>query len=141
MPKTLPATKLFLELARTSAALTRRFDASLGGLSLNEFIILYNVSLSSDSQLRRSDLAEKLGLTASGITRLLLPMEKLGLVKRESDKRDGRVSFVCLASGGRAKLAEALERANDLSEDILENLSEKKIVELTSFLATISKNI
>lgn len=121
--------------------LSRRFDAGLGGLSLNEFIILYYLSLAQDTQLRRTDLADKIGLTASGITRLLLPMEKIGLVKREADDHDARVSFVRLASGGKHALANALDRMDEHGEEILGSLSEKKIAEFCTLLTTIAKNI
>jgi hypothetical protein len=89
MSQATPTTTLFLQLAKVSAMLTRRFDAGLGGLSLNEFIILYYLSLAPGIQLRRTDLADKVGLTASGITRLLLPMEKIGLKSRRIDRLIG----------------------------------------------------
>ncbi len=141
MHQTTPTTTLFLQLAKASAMLTRRFDAGLGGLSLNEFIILYYLSLAPDTQLRRTDLADKVGLTASGITRLLLPMEKIGLVKRETDKTDARVSFVRLASGGKHKLADAIERINEHGEEILGNVPQKKLTEFSALLCAITKNI
>ncbi len=141
MQQPTPTTTLFLQLAKVSAMLTRRFDAGLGGLSLNEFIILYYLSLAQGAQLRRTDLADKIGLTASGITRLLLPMEKIGLVKRETDATDARVSFVRLASGGKHKLADSLERIDEHGEEILGNIPEKKMTEFCTLLTTIAKNI
>ena len=92
---------------------TRRFDGSLGGISFTEFMILYHLSQANDEKMRRIDLASKVGLTASGITRLLLPMEKIGLIKKESNAQDARVSFVLLALGGKTKLEEAVENAED----------------------------
>ena len=77
-----PSLGFFFNLAKIQAVMARKFDSKLNGLGLNEFIILYNLSLAEGSEMRRIDLAEKIGLTASGITRLLLPMEKIGLVKR-----------------------------------------------------------
>jgi DNA-binding MarR family transcriptional regulator len=141
MSQPTPTTALFLQLAKVSAMLTRRFDAGLGGLSLNEFIILYHLNLADNLQLRRTDLADKVGLTASGITRLLLPMEKIGLVKRETDATDARVSFVRLASGGKQKLADALERIDEHGEEILGTMPQKKLAALASVLTTITKNI
>ncbi len=69
--------------------------------------------------MRRVDLAEKIGLTASGITRLLAPMEKIGLIQREPDARDARVSFVMLAPGGKRLLSERLERAELLADEVI----------------------
>ena len=111
--------KQFFEWNRLQTDLNRRLDASLNGLSLNEFIILYHLNQSQDQKLRRIDLAEKVGLTASGITRLLLPMEKIGLIKKEVNERDARSSFVLLAKGGREKLKESIERAELFCEEKL----------------------
>jgi DNA-binding MarR family transcriptional regulator len=116
-----PSVEFFLALAKTQTILARRFDNGLGGLGLNEFIILQTLSQAPDERMRRIDLATKVGLTASGITRLLAPMEKVGLVKREATKDDARVSFVALAPGGKRKLAEGMERAEQLAEDLLPN--------------------
>jgi DNA-binding MarR family transcriptional regulator len=85
--KTTQKAKFFLNLAKVQNTLTRRFDGSLGGVSLSEILILYHLSQAPEGALRRVDLAEKVGLTASGITRLLLPMEKIGLVKRKQDEK------------------------------------------------------
>lgn len=117
-----PVTKqllFFLSLARVQATVARKFDAHLThGLSLNDFAILYHLSQSPDERLRRVDLAEKMGLTASGITRLLLPMEKIGLVKRQKHEQDGRVSYVKLAPGGKTFLKNALESAEVVAEEL-----------------------
>lgn len=103
--------KLFLNLAKIQAIMTRRFDSSLGGLGFSEFVILYHLSEAEGEKMRRIDLADKVGLTASGVTRLLLPMEKVGYIKRESSDQDARVSSVVLCPGGRQKMEEAIERA------------------------------
>ncbi len=108
----------FLELAKLQAILARRFDSGLGGLGLTEFMILQALSDAPNTCMRRIDLAEQVGLTASGITRLLAPMEKIGLIKREAYAEDARVSHVMLAPGGKRKLEEGMERAEILAEDI-----------------------
>ena len=48
----------------------------------------------STHSLKRIDLAEQVGLSASGVTRMLLPMEKIGLISKEEGARDARVSLV-----------------------------------------------
>lgn len=111
--------QFFLNLAKLQAIMNRRFDSALGGLGLNEFIILLALAAAPDAKMRRIDLAEKIGLTASGVTRILLPMEKIGLVAKEVNEHDARVSLVLLAPGGKRKLEEALERAELLSQELL----------------------
>lgn len=129
----------FVGLAKLQAVMSRRLDASLNGISFNEFIILYHLSNASETKMRRGELAERIGLTASGVTRLLLPMEKIGLVSRLTDERDGRVSFVALAPGGKMKLEEGLERAEIIMEDIIPQTNVKKINDLSGLVLGLSE--
>jgi DNA-binding MarR family transcriptional regulator len=133
--------ELFLGLAKIQAIMSRRFDNSLGGISFNEFIILYYLSLATDKKLSRVDLAEKLGLTSSGITRLLLPMEKIGLVKKEAHQSDARMSWILLASGGKEKLSEGLERAEYLVDFVLASTEKKSLGDLNKFLEQLSQAV
>ena len=127
----------FIKLAKIHAIMSRRFDSRLGGLGFNEFIIMFHLSQVEDEKMRRIDLAEKVGLTASGVTRILLPMEKIGLVKKETNKQDARVSLVSLAPGGKRKLAESLERAEIFMEEIIPGGKEKKLKELSKILTEL----
>jgi len=131
----------FLEITKFQTKLSRRLDSGLNGISLNEFIIMHYLSQSPEGRMRRIDLAEKVGLTASGITRLLLPMEKIGLVSREADSSDARVSYVVLARGGQTKLSEGLERLEIFGEDLVPTSKLKKLEEATKLLMELSKNI
>ena len=110
----------FLRLARVHAILARSFNRGLGcGVGFTDFNILYHLSTAPDGRMRRVDLADKIALTASGVTRLLLPMEKIGLVEREADPQDGRVSYVKLAPSGRRLLDQATEEARIICEEYL----------------------
>jgi DNA-binding MarR family transcriptional regulator len=131
--------EFFVTLAKIQAILSRKMDAKLNGISFNEFIILLQLSNSDDGKMRRVDLADKVGLTASGITRLLLPMEKIGLVKKQADQRDARASYISIAPGGKQKLEEAIERAELHFEDILSAAQTKQIESNLDFFAELSK--
>jgi DNA-binding MarR family transcriptional regulator len=141
MSKNNKSLELFINLAKIQAIMNRRFDNSLGGLGFNEFIILFHLNQAPEKKLSRIVLSEKLGLTASGITRILLPMEKIGLVGKETHASDARISLVLLAPGGKQKLTEALERAGFLVEDLLGQIKPQKIAELDDFLAILGKNL
>ncbi len=124
-----------IELSAVFAKATQVFDRRLvGGLGFNDLIILYHISQSDDEKMRRIDLADKIGLSPSGVTRMLLPMEKLGMVKREADKRDARVSYVKLAPGGKRLLAETIEKAEYLAEEILPTTKIDKLNEISEVL-------
>ncbi len=124
-------------MAKSQAVISRRLDSALGGLGLNEFIILFELSR-ADGKLRRIDLAERVGLTASGVTRLLLPMEKIGLIKREQNENDARSSFVALTSSGKRKFDEGLERAEIFCEDVFLDDKPGSAEEFSLFLKRLS---
>ncbi|MFJ3646770.1 MarR family winged helix-turn-helix transcriptional regulator [Streptomyces murinus] len=110
-----------LRLVRAQAALVRRFDARLGGLhgvSLADFTLLLRLGQAPGGRMRRVDLAEALGLTASGVTRALAPLGRIGLVTREPDARDARVAYASLTGTGRARLKEMLATAEETAEDL-----------------------
>lgn len=136
-----PQLRFFLTLAKTQAILTRRFDAGLNGLSLSDFMILLHISQAPDQKMRRVDLAEKIGLTASGVTRLLAPMEKIGLIGREVNPNDARVSYVVLASGGRSKLRDTMEYAELLSADLMPAEEREQAEKLTALLIGLSGTV
>ncbi|MFA6183604.1 MAG: MarR family winged helix-turn-helix transcriptional regulator [Parcubacteria group bacterium] len=136
-----PSVKFFIDLAKVQAISSRRFDNSLGGLGFNEFIILYHLSQAENEKMRRIDLADKIGLTASGVTRILLPMEKVGLIKKEVNKDDARSSLVIIASGGKRRLLEGLERSELLVEEIISSKNKSKIKQSLKFLTELSKDI
>ena len=139
MIKASPQLKFFLKIARVQALVARSFDRSLGvGIGFTDFVILYYLSQSPDEKMRRIDLAEKVALSASGITRLLLPMEKIGLVKRESSASDARVSFVKLAPGGKRLLQESLYKAELISAEFLPSTKISKINEISDIFTYLS---
>ena len=110
-----------LRLVRAQATLVRRFDARLGGLhgvSLADFTLLLRLGEAPGGRMRRVDLAEALGLTASGVTRGLAPLERIGLVTREPDARDARVAYASLTGTGRQRLREMQATAEETATEI-----------------------
>ncbi len=73
---------------------------SVHGIAFSEFMVMYHISLAPQQTIRRIDLAQEVGMSASGITRLLNPMEKIKLIEKEVNPRDARVSFVRLSNAG-----------------------------------------
>lgn len=128
-----------MNLAKAQTIMTRRFDNCLAGLIFNEFLILLHIERSPDNRMRRTDLADALGLTQSAVTRILLPMEKVHVIKRESDEKDGRVSFVVITEAGKEKLSEAMTRMMEFCEENIPETTEKKIEKLSESLPEIIK--
>jgi DNA-binding MarR family transcriptional regulator len=100
----------WVNLLRSHAAVTRDLSARLvaeHGLTINDYEALLHLSRAEEHALRRVDLAERLLLTASGVTRLLDGLERAGYVAKRSCDSDARVTYAVLTAEGRQKLADA----------------------------------
>ncbi|QAU33720.1 MarR family transcriptional regulator [Janthinobacterium sp. 17J80-10] len=120
-----PSLEFCLRLARAHAVLMRRLDnalSNLHGLSFSDFMVLFHLQRAPGSRLRRIDLAERLGLTASGVTRTLLPLEKLGLVARQPDPRDARVGYASITEAGQRLLADAMVAVESISQEATQSV-------------------
>lgn len=135
-----PSTDFILRLARVHAAFVRRFDASLGsnfGISFGDFQVLNHLARAADGRLRRVDLAERLGLTASGVTRTLLPLEKIGLITRQPDPSDARVGFAAVTPTGEEMLVNATVTADQISRELLREVPAEQLAAMTALLAQL----
>jgi DNA-binding MarR family transcriptional regulator len=111
MSSNLPAVpRAWVRLLRAHAELSRRMDASLRaahGMSLREYEVLLALSDAPVGRLRRVDLAAKVLLTQGGVTRVLDPLERAGLVSRVASEQDRRVAYAELTPAGRRRLTAA----------------------------------
>lgn len=90
-------------LLRASATIGERLAHSIScvhGLSLNELLLLMFLAGAPARKMSRVELARCMNLSASTITRQLAPLEKRGIVARESGTRDARLSYVVLTPAG-----------------------------------------
>lgn len=106
------------------AGLASEFS-SVHGISVNEFLLMLHLERAAANRLSRVDLAKRMHVSASTITRMAAPMEKIGLVGREVDERDARLVFVVATEAGRTKTSDALatfsKRAGYLFKDRLDD--------------------
>jgi DNA-binding MarR family transcriptional regulator len=137
-PRTTPETQTWVALLRAHASSIRRFNAELvgeHGLTLNDYEVLLHLSRADGRRLRRVDLAERVLLTPSGITRLLEGLERSGYVERASCDSDARVTYAQLTDEGEAKLREAAEtHVADIRGFFLERFSKDELVALGGLL-------
>ena len=140
-PPIAPGLEFALRLARAQATLMRRLDQVLGGyhgISFNDFMLLHYLRRAPGGRLRRVDLAERQGLTASGVTRTLLPLEKIGLVERQHDPRDARVAYAAITPTGRELLDNAVVVAEQISKDLLRSCPTAQLAEMSAALGLIA---
>ena len=134
-------TDFCLRLARAHAVLIRRFDSALGnhhGISFGDFQVLNHLSRAPGGRLRRVDLAERLGLTASGVTRTLLPLEKIGLVSRQPDPRDARVGYAAVTPVGQELLVNATVTVDLVSSDLLKAVDPAPLAGMSELLGQLA---
>jgi len=94
------------------AAMTRSFNADLqasNAITVTDFEVLRRLASAADGRMRRIDLAQTVGLTASGITRLLDGLQTDGLVRKEQCTSDARVTYAVITDSGRDVLRRCAE--------------------------------
>src|SRR3954447_8644179 len=100
-----------VSLARTQLARDVDHPLSAHGISLSDLALLRELRAADGGRLRRSELAQRLGITPSGVARQVAPLERMGLVDRESHERDARLALVVLTETGARIVDEALATA------------------------------
>jgi DNA-binding MarR family transcriptional regulator len=133
---------ILINIMKVQSVISRRFDRlNAHGIGFSDFVILSLLEKVPGEKMRRIDLAEKIGLTASGVTRLLSPLEKVGLVNRESNLRDARVSYVVLTVAGKKLYEEAKHTAELIANDLLPPLKANDLKVLSETLFLLGGNI
>lgn len=125
----------------SSERLAASVDHSCGavhGIGHIEFMVLLQLSQAPGECMRRIDLANAIGRSASGVTRLLRPMEKIGLVERDRSERDARVSLVRLTSSGQRILKDSLQTVDRLAQRALQPLDSAHRQSLRDALTLLS---
>jgi DNA-binding MarR family transcriptional regulator len=111
-----------LDLMRARTLVLRDVDHALGayhGVGLSDLALLLEVRDAPGRRIRRSELASRLAVTTSGIARQLGPLERIGLVARESNPGDARLALVSLTDAGERVVADAAASAEELAEQVL----------------------
>ena len=134
-----PEMKFVMSLSALHTKVLKRVDGQLSihGISFTEYMVLYHLSGAPNKTMRRIELAESIGISASGVTRLLAPMEKIHLVEKEANPRDARVSLVKLSKKGTRLFRDATVGVEQAAESLMEPLNAKqldKLLELTERL-------
>ena len=131
MPSTIQtrSMRLMLTLSSLYSQLSKKLDLrlSIHGISFTEFLVLSNLEKAPNKMMRRIDLAESVGLSASGVTRMLVPMEKIHLIERQSNPRDARVSLVKLTETGEQVYKDASVSFQEGAEHLLQAFNDKQL--------------
>lgn len=129
--------KFLMQISKTDAIVSRKFSGQ--GLGFVDLAVLAAISEAPEGRIRRIDLAEQVGLTASGVTRLLIPLEKIGVIKRESNKHDARISYAMITKSGKELFRDSLKWAEEKCDDLIPSGNAKKIEQAVELLEVIAK--
>jgi DNA-binding MarR family transcriptional regulator len=122
--------------------LTRKLDEELRtehGLSFGAYDVLLRLARAPGNALRMTELAERVMLSPSGLTRLVDQLVDEGLVKRERVDRDARVVLATLTDRGRRVLREAAgTHLRGIRRHFTGRLSEAQLRNVASALETVT---
>jgi DNA-binding MarR family transcriptional regulator len=105
-----PRLRAWVAFLRAHAAVTRRLEAELHAarsLSLADYDALVQLAVADDRRLRMSELADRVVLSRSGVSRMVDRLEASGLVVRRACPTDARGSWAELTPAGLDRLREA----------------------------------
>ena len=140
----LPAPQLnaWKALLRAHATAVGRIEANLvasGNIPLVEYDVLLELNNAIGGTLRMAELANRVVLSRSGLTRLVERLEKLGYLRREATLTDRRGTQAVLTEAGRAALKVAWPvYAEGIREAFARYLREDEAQQLAVWLGRIS---
>jgi DNA-binding MarR family transcriptional regulator len=121
---------------------TRKLDAELRqehGLSFGDYDVLLRLARASEGCLRMTELADRVLLSPSGLTRVVDRLVKDGVVRRDRFEGDARVMLVGLTDDGRRLLRRAARtHLRGIREHFTGRLTEPQLRNVASGLETVT---
>lgn len=109
-------------------------------LALTDYDVLVQLSMAEDRRLRMSELADRLLLSRSGVTRLVDRLVADGLVERVTCESDRRGQWASLTHTGYARLrAASPTHLRGVATHFLDRLSADDLAELERMLSSIAR--
>lgn len=129
-------------LLRAHATVTRVLEAELmaaQGLALAEYDVLVQLAEAVNRQLRMTELADRVLLSRSGITRLVDRLERDGLVCRQACPSDARGTLAVLTAAGVERLrAAAPAHLRGVTEHVTNRFDAGELASLARLLERIA---
>ena len=97
-------------LLESAGLIERQLDTALAnicGISFSEYRLLNALSEAHEATATRVEVARRVGLTPSAVTRAFKPLEKLGFIRSTKSARDARRSLATLTAAGFERIANA----------------------------------
>jgi DNA-binding MarR family transcriptional regulator len=122
--------------AAVISQVNRDLEASIG-IPVSWFEVLLRLARSDDHQLRMAELARQVGLSTSGLTRLVDRIEDAGYVRREACPTDRRGANAVLTDEGDALLRKAVPAHLDSLDVHVARPLDDRVDALTDLLRTL----
>ena len=126
---------------RAHATIVRALEAELlaeHDLPLASYDVLVQLSEAPGQRLRMTELADRVLLSRSGLTRLADRLEREGLLRREACESDARGTLAVLTDAGLDRLRSAWPtHRRGVEEHVLRRLSPDEVVVLGSLLGKL----
>ena len=124
---------LLREVFRTYQVLMSGF-ARATGMPSSRFVLM-RLLANVEGDVGVTDLARQLGINAAAVTRQVQELEAERLVKRRSDPKDGRRSYVALSPKGRKQFEQIHARTHELESLLASVLGAKEMKRAAMVLA------
>jgi DNA-binding MarR family transcriptional regulator len=128
---------------RAGLALTRAMDRdaeATGRLLFSEHHILATLNEGPEEGVRPTDLAERTGLTKSGLTRAIDRLEVQHLIERRVCPSDARGQLIVMTAQGRRLLKRAApEHFRSIARNFADHLTDREVEVLTTALERVAK--
>lgn len=126
---------------RAHALVVRRLETDLmdrHGISLAWYDVLARLVEADDRRLRMSELAERVMLSPSGLTRLVDRMVDGGLVRREASESDARGFYAVLTDAGYETLRSATgTHLRGILDYVLSRFTDSELDQIAGYLARL----
>ena len=138
------ATDAWGALLQTHAALVPAMDRELQsrtGLPLPWYDVLLELATAPEGRLRMSDLADRVVLSRTRVSRLVDELVARGLVTRLDNPEDRRSAYAAITKAGVAEFrASAPVYLRVIEQQFAANLSDDELASLARILAKIQKS-
>lgn len=128
---------MFLTTHAWRTALDRRLRPL--GFTLSRWLLLLH--LSRNDGCTHKELAQRMGIEAASLVRLVDQMEKDGLLKRSNSLTDRRVKHLTLSDSGSAAVDNIRSCAAQLRREVLGGLAASEIETALTVLNSISRKL
>lgn len=125
-----------LQIFRRSGIYDRPHDEDLNDADI---MVLYCIGFCEDlKNIKLSDIATRLKVTLPAVTHKIQTLEHAGLIKKEKDTKDKRITYVKLTDKGQSYVVSSKKTYYQPLKQILESIGEEDTQHLIRILEKIS---